>query len=343
LKILIAGYFSAFWHEGAWCRALRELGNEVIEFPINTYFSKNLLGRVQDRLMVGPVVDRVNADLLKAVNDSSPDIVLCYRALPIKSTTIRALTSNRDNNRFVVCYNNDNAFGELGNKAYWRLFKKTIPYYDLHLAYRESDIPHLGSEVQTYVLHPHYLPWLHRSLPSDQVAAWQSDICFLGHYEPDKRKQELDFLMRHVKASYRLHGSFWAENSSGMAWQGIDTLELQGEDYVRALNGSKIALVFFSTWNRDTFTRRVFEIPMCGAMMLSQRTDTMQTLYEEDKEAIYYSSKEELVEKASYYLANDTARIKIVEASRKRCVDSGYDIYSRMRQWLKVIASARGV
>ena len=49
VKILIAGYFSAFWHEGAWCRALRELGHEVIEFPIRPYFAKNLLGRLQDR------------------------------------------------------------------------------------------------------------------------------------------------------------------------------------------------------------------------------------------------------------------------------------------------------
>ena len=342
MKILIAGYFSAFWHEGAWCRALRELGHEVIEFPIKPYFSKNLLGRVQDRFMLGPAIDRVNADLIKAVNDAKPDLILCYRALPIKPGTVSVLTLDKTNGRLVVCYNNDNAFGELGDKAYWRLFKKAIPEYDLHLVYRDSDVPHLGQDVASHILHPHYLPWLHRSLPKDEVVEWQSDICFLGHFEPDKRKHELNFLMNNVTAKYRLHGSHWAENSQDMAWQGMDTSELQGEDYVRALNGSKIALVFFSTWNKDTFTRRVFEIPICGTMMLSQRTETMQTLYQEDKEAVYYSSAEELADKARYYLAHDTVRNAVIEAGRKRCEDSGYDIYSRMREWLTVTESLRG-
>jgi len=341
LKILIAGYFSAFWHEGAWCRALRELGHEVIEFPMKPYFAKNLWGRVQDRFMIGPTIDRINVDLLNAVQAAAPDVVLCYRALPLKPATVRALAAG-PKGRLVVCYNNDNAFGDLGDKAYWRLFKKAIPAYDLHLAYRDSDVPHLGGKVPSYVLHPHYLPWLHRALPDDQVATWQSDICFLGHFEPDRRQQELNFLMNQVPAIYRLHGSFWAENSQGMAWQGMDTSELQGEDYVKALNGSKIALVFFSTWNKDTFTRRVFEIPVCGTLMLSQRTDTMQILYQEDKEAVYYSTPEELADKARYYLENDTVRAKIVEASRQRCVDSGYDIYSRMQAWLKVVDAMRG-
>jgi len=341
MKILVAGYFSAFWHERAWCRALRELGHEVIEFSISRHFQKDLLGRLQNRFMLGPAVDRANTDLIQIVSDFSPEVILCYRALPIKPETIHTIKSNRKNDRLVVCYNNDNAFGELGNKAYWRLFKKAIPEYDLHLAYRESDVPYLGSDVRSYVLHPHYLPWLHRPLPAEQVAAWRSDICFLGHFEPDKRVQELDFLMRQVAANYRLHGSFWAENSRGFAWRGMNTAELQGEDYVCALNASKIALVFFSTWNKDTFTRRVFEIPVCGTMMLSQRTETMQTLYEEDKEAVYYSSPEELADKARYYLQNDSARRNIIQASRQRCIDSGYDIYSRMHEWLKVVESMR--
>ncbi len=337
VKILIAGYFSAFWHEGAWCRALRELGHEVIEFPIRPYFAKNLLGRLQDRFMVGPAIDRINADLLQAVRDAKPDVVLCYRALPLKPDTIHKLTSNRTNARLVVCYNNDNAFGELGNKAYWRLFKRAIPQYDLHLVYRDSDVPHLGKGVPSHILHPHYLPWLHQCLPKDEIVEWQSDICFLGHFEPDRRKNELDVLMKSVPAQYRLHGSFWDQNSQDMAWQGMNTAELQGEEYVKALSAAKIALVFFSTWNADTFTRRVFEIPACGTMMLSQRTETMRSLYTEDKEAIYYDSVEELVDKARFYLANDTEREKIAKAGHERCIESGYDIYSRMREWLAVV------
>jgi len=229
----------------------------------------------------------------------------------------------------------------LSGKSYWRLYKESIPFYDLHLAYRNSDVAHLGKDTNSYVLHPHNMPWLHRVLPENELAGWESDICFLGHFEPDRRKIELDTLMKRVPAHYRLHGSLWKENSKGMAWQGMDTKELQGEDYVRALNATKIALVFFSTWNADTFTRRVFEIPACGSMMLSQRTETMQGLYIEDKEAVYFGSADELVDKARFYLTHEDARKRIAEAGRLRCLSSGYDIYSRMREWIAVVESMR--
>ena len=340
LKILIAGYYSAFWHEGAWVKALRELGHEVIEFPFKDYFSDDLLGRLQNRLLVGPAVVKVNRDLIRCVENTCPDIVVCYRALPLTATSIKRLGLGKAS-PMMICYNNDNAFGELTGKAYWRLYKDAIPYYDLHLAYRDSDVKHLCSGINSYVLHPHNMPWLHRVLPKNELIGWESDICFLGHFEPDRRKIELDTLMKKVSANYRLHGSFWDKHSSGMAWNGMDTTELQGEDYVRALNATKIALVFFSTWNADTFTRRVFEIPACGTMMLSQRTETMQSLYVEDKEAVYFSNVDELVDKARFYLAHDDARRRIAEAGRLRCISSGYDIYSRMREWISVVESMR--
>jgi len=339
VRILIAGYFSAFWHEGAWARALREMGHEIVEFPFNHYFPNHLFGRIQNRFLIGPVVHKINADLVKSVNETMPDVVLCYRALPIRATTIRNLASAHSGIT-LISYNNDNAFGELSGKSYWRLYKEAIPYYDLHLAYRDSDVPHFDN-VRSHVLYPHNMPWLHRVLPENELAGWESDICFLGHFEPDRRKIELDTLMKKVPAHYRLHGSFWKENSKGMAWQGMDTKELQGEDYVRALNATKIALVFFSTWNADTFTRRVFEIPACGTMMLSQRTETMQGLYTEDKEAVYFDNADELVDKARFYLTHDDARKRIAEAGRLRCISSGYDIYSRMREWLSVVESMR--
>jgi len=117
----------------------------------------------------------------------------------------------------------------------------------------------------------------------------------------------------------------------------MDTHEIQGEDYVRAINGAKIALVFLSSLNEDTYTTRCFEIPACGTFMLSQRTDDLLTLYEENKEAVFFSSSEELVDKARYYLAHDRERQRIAEAGWRRCITSGYDIYSRMREWLAYV------
>lgn len=342
MKILIAGYFSAFWHEEAWEKALKEQGHSVQKFSFSNFFSKNVFGRIQNRLLIGPVIRKLNQDFKRMVNDYQPDIVLCYRALPLMPQTLYETREDTKGRRTTfVCYNNDNAFGSIGNKVYWRFFKRAIPLYDLHLIYRDSDAVFLGETVSSYVLRSHYLPWLHRPLESSQITKKNIDICFLGHFESDRRITELDTLMNQLPAKYKVHGSGWAENSRGRPWASLDTTELQGERYVLALNAAKIALVFFSTWNSDTYTRRVFEIPACGTFMLSQRTETMQSLYVEDKEAVYFSSPEELVDKARYYLRNDTQRERIALAGHLRCIKSGYDIYSRMNEWLCLVNVAR--
>ena len=43
--------------------------------------------------------------------------------------------------------------------------------------------------------------------------------------------------------------------------------------------------------------------------------------------------KDELKDKIQFYLKNDSAREKIANNGYERCRKSGYDIYSRMKQW----------
>jgi spore maturation protein CgeB len=77
----------------------------------------------------------------------------------------------------------------------------------------------------------------------------------------------------------------------------------------------------------------VFEIPAAGGFLLSERTPVMRTLYEEGEEAEFFSSTAELVEKCRYYLENEDLRRQIAQAGHQRCITSGYDVVSRMRQW----------
>jgi hypothetical protein len=113
---------------------------------------------------------------------------------------------------------------------------------------------------------------------------------------------------------------------------------LYGDEYVKALCASKMALCFMSKLNKDTSTIRCFEIPACGILLLSERTNELKDeLYEEDKEAVYFSDKVELVEKVKMLLDQPEKREAIANAGHERCLSSGRDVVSRMRIWDDVV------
>lgn len=68
----------------------------------------------------------------------------------------------------------------------------------------------------------------------------------------------------------------------------------------------------------DAFTTRSFEIPAAGAMLLAERTVEHQELFDEDREAVFFGSSEELRDKLGYYLRNERARLAIATAGRAR-------------------------
>ena len=62
---------------------------------------------------------------------------------------------------------------------------------------------------------------------------------------------------------------------------------VRGVEYAKALSGAKMCLAFLSKLNRDTYTRRCFEIPACGRVLLCERTADMQGLLREGDEAVW--------------------------------------------------------
>jgi spore maturation protein CgeB len=135
----------------------------------------------------------------------------------------------------------------------------------------------------------------------------------------------------------KLFGNFkyWERYLPGSVYKKLAPISpVFEEGYNAIVTNSKICLGFLNSGNNDQYTRRAFEIPACKGFLLAQRTQTMQKLYAEGKEAEYFSSKEELVSKIKYYLSNEEKRLKIAEAGHQRCIKSDYDVYSRMRQWI---------
>jgi hypothetical protein len=108
-------------------------------------------------------------------------------------------------------------------------------------------------------------------------------------------------------------GHAWSRNL-GLKFRSNVSGPVYGEEYLSMLESAPIQLGFLNSDNRDKHTARTFELPASGALFLAERSEEHLELFEDGKEAVFFSEDAELHEKLSFLLANpnlvDRIRIK---------------------------------
>ena len=337
-RILVVGDFVYDFYEPSFCRALRSAGAEVRTVALRHFYGPlELAFKAETRFGTGPFVTAARAAVLARALSFRPHLLLAWRAPWLSPTTLRA--ARRAGVRAIALYTNDDPFGPDRDLPIWRRFRRLIPYADTCLAYRSTNISEFRAAGARSVgmLRSYFDPAIHRPLPVSPVdrRLLASDATFVGHYEPDGREEYLSALTQ-AGLHVRVFGRGWdtLRNGALSALGNSPPAVMLGDDYARAIAAAKIGLVFLSRRNRDQYTRRCFEIPAIGTMMLAPRTPELTTLFTEDKEAVFFGTVPECVDKARWYAANDTARQRIATAGRERCLRDGHDVYSRARQFL---------
>lgn len=339
MKLLLAGDFNHYFYEEACAKAFERLGIDVVRFSWGNHF-KSFKGRLQFRVMLGPALWILNRDLRRKAEITQPDVILVWRGNPVFPSTLTRLKRKTD--ALLASYHNDNPFGLTAGRRTWALFMHGIPLYDLHFVYRHSNINQFSSAgaKEIHMLRSYFLPELHRpvTLTNEEERRFRCEAVFAGHYEPDGRVKYLAALNQ-AGIHLRLFGGTWETKQTlgclpESFWPVID---VRGEAYVKALCGADMALNFLSQINQDTYTRRCFEIPACGRLLLSQRTDDLLSMFQEDEEAVFFSSSEELVTKALALKANPKRLRAITRAGYERVIRDRHDVYSRMEDVLQIL------
>ena len=102
---------------------------------------------------------------------------------------------------------------------------------------------------------------------------------------------------------------------------------LSHEEMINTYSSSVLSLSSSSAGHTDVLEKplkivnlRNFEIPMCGGIQICKYSDELASYYEDGKEIVFYSTDDELVDKAKYYMgkATDTVIYNIKEAARKK-------------------------
>jgi spore maturation protein CgeB len=346
LKILYVGQLAA----GSTCAmrlaALRSTGLEVE--PLDSGMRNGSLSsgallarRVCWRLGWPLDFEGLNTALVERASASRPDVIWVDKGNMIHAASLRRIRRAVPRVK-LLHFNPDDPFGHFGIGG-WRPFLGAIAEYDMHFVPRRqnvSEYQRVGARKVAQVVPAWgFAPEHHRPVPIDAQShdRYGADVGFIGSFEEERARDLL--ALAEAGLSVRIVGP-WPKRF--LAANMLHTPQAAlNDDYARALCSFKVALGFLRKNNRDQHTSRSIEIPACGAFMLAERSEEHLALFAEGREAEYFSTPDELISKASYYLAHPEERERIAAAGLRRCVSSGYSNRDHMVRMLQM-AGANG-
>ncbi len=332
LKILYVGPDFPGSNGTCWRDAFLELGhdvrtvdNEKLVPPPSGLIGKagwKLLGRPPERL-----VRQLNDIIIDAANAFRPDMIFYINHHYVLAETMGQTARYGPN----FGYFNDDMFNRQ-NQSF--TFFEAIKNFDCIFTTKSYNVPEFhaaGAPLAVYIPNS-YDPKIH--FPAEPTAGeralYSGDVAFIGTF----RSERADFLTGVAKFRDEFRLNIWGGGWEKMGrpdywhrwrrWRDVRACVRGKELYCapmgKAIRSNKIILGLLNHANRDLHTSRSFEIPACSGFMLAERTDEHREYFEEDKEAVYFGSLDELLEKIRYYLAHDEERERIARAGYERCL-----------------------
>lgn len=304
--------------------ALQRLGQQVHAFDLRQYTpSSRVIKGLQFRYPFGPLVARVNHELCKRVEELRPDVVWFDKPIMFTPKTMRTI---RNTGAKTIFYVQDAPFGPR-NDGCWKQFKRAFRMADLHCLVRRADVVRYRAwglpsiEVMlTFDPRMHYPPPIGFSDSNRD-----REISFIGHPHEQRPAFLLKLARDHrlpLYVSGNLWTQIWDEEEQKLFHLGGF---LGGDQYRSGIWQSKINLSFVTEENEEDIAHKAVEIAACGGFLIALRTPGHQAIFEEDREAVFFSSVEECAEKCRFYLGRPDLREAIAARGHERAIRSGYD------------------
>lgn len=263
-----------------------------------------------------------------------PDVVLITCGKLLSPATIRSVKETTG--ALLVNYATDDPFNGAVNTP---MFKKGIPYYNVYACTKKAiidDVREAGCANAVYLPFA-YKPEIHfpeRAQNSEERKRYSSDIVFIGGCDRDRLPHIAGMLRAMPDLRLHLYGGFWNRHPAFRKYYRGFAL---GREFRLAVGGAKIVLNLVRRANRDDHVMRTFEIPACGGFMLADRTEEQCSFLAEDKEASYFTSTDEMIDRIRYYLVHDSERRQIAEAGYHR-ITSGRNTYGdRLKTIIEIV------
>lgn len=227
--------------------------------------------------------------------------------------------------RKVVNYNIDDPFGGR-DKASFNAYLQSLYLYDLVVVVRDENIVEAKAMGAENVLRVYRTAdeKVHQNmnLSKSEYENLATEVLFAGTWFPERCQFMVDLIKRKVPLTIR--GNGWHKSPRWHILKPFVKPALEGSDYVKLVQASKVCLGLVSEGNRDQHTTRSSEIPAIGSLFCAKRTVEHQKMYIENKEAVFWDDADECADRCLSLLNDEKRRKEIAAAGHCRAINSGY-------------------
>ncbi|NQW00555.1 MAG: glycosyltransferase [Rhodospirillales bacterium] len=346
-RILFVGDLNFYAKGASRLKAMEDLGIRVIGLPHTAQGDPatgapglSFYERLAWKLGVHIDSGQVNRKIPAIAALEKPDLLWIEKGNMISRATLKAVRDRSPGTK-IIGYSDDDMFNPLNHT---RAYVRTLPHYDLVFTTKSynahaDELPALGAK-RVVMVDKAYDPDQHKLLPltAAERAELAADVSFIGSYAPE-RGEVLNFLAANG-ISVVVWGNGWGRFTAASPRLTIKNQALVNSPenlrFTKAINASRINLGFLRKVNRDLQTDRSIEIPASGGFLLAERSPEHERLFEDGREAVYFDSNAELLDKIRHYLAHEDTRAAIATAGHARSRASGYSHRDRMAEMLAV-------
>jgi spore maturation protein CgeB len=322
VKILYLGDDNPRFTSAHRAQALHRLGHEItIMNPMDALPNNPVIGGTSTRVGYWPFVPWVNSAVRRFVGRNTFDLAWIDSGAALSPGLHKWL---RRRGMAIVNYNIDDPFGNRDGRK-WNLYLRSVALHDLTVVVRDSNVHEARAAGATKVVRVFmsYDPVAHAPIimSSDDRARWSTEVVFVGSWMPERGPFVLQLLESGIPLT--IFGDHWEHAAE---WSKIRSIvrgpAVQGTEYVKAIQGAKVALGLLSKGNRDLHTTRSSEIPFIGgAVFCAERTSEHEAMYQDGKEAIFWSSAAECAKRCFELLADPLKRRQITTNARNRVLE----------------------
>lgn len=256
------------------------------------------------------VLEKVFNRLVMKAKAYEPDVIVVFRCEFLSSETVRQLSSLAKS-KIVNIYPDSPNVIPGANKI---LRTNALHCYESVFTFSRSLIPvfHQLGAKQVHWLPFGYCPNAHQ--PFQITGGVQESIAYLGTWGPIQEY----WLKPLITIGLNIYGINWEHLPLGdklrECWQKEEGI---GDEMKVVIGRAKVIFNLVRAEHGCAHSMKTFEIPACGGFMLTNRTEEQCSFFQENEEAVYFDSVEEMVEKARYYLEHERDRERIRQAGVK--------------------------